>query len=70
MIKVSQTEMTQRDLTAIEQAASEKDVLLQENDHLKEENASLHKQISSLKQALITLESLMHSDAKVREILL
>ena len=56
-VSSTMTEMTQSDLAAIEQAASEKDVLSQENARLKEENASLHKQILSLKK-LILLQNL------------
>ena len=58
------TEMSLSDLPQVEQAASEKDVLMEENARLKEENATLYKQIASLKQAIITPESLIDAKAK------
>ena len=60
------TEMSQSDLAQVEQAASERDALMEESVCLKEENATLYNQIASLQQAMISPESLMDNDAKVK----
>ena len=60
------TEVTLEEFNQVEKAASEKATLVEEIDRLKAENAILCKQIVTLKQALITPESLMDSDAKVK----
>ena len=60
------TETTLKDLNDLEKAACEKDVLLKEVHSLNQENAQLSKQLVALKQALITPESLMDNDAKVK----
>lgn len=54
------------DLAQVEQAASERDALMEEIVHLKEENATPYKQIASLQQAMITPVSLMDNDTKVK----
>ena len=59
------TEMSQSDLAQVQQAASERDTLMEDNVRL-EENAALCKQIASLNEAIITPESLMDNDAKVK----
>ena len=42
------TEMSQIDLAQVEQAASERDALMEDNVHLKEGNVTLCKQIAFL----------------------